>query len=105
MIDVAEKLKKIGANRIFLYSSFGLFCNGYEKFDKAYKEGLIDKVFTTNLIYNSPELLSKPWYVNIDMSKYCAYIIDTLNHDESLSSLLDPKDRIYAKLAEYGVCK
>ncbi len=105
MIDVAEKLKKIGANRIFLYSSFGLFCNGYEMFDKAYEQGLFDKVFTTNLIYNSPELLSKPWYVNVDMSKYCAYIIDTINHDESLSSLLDPKERIHAKLKEYGIIK
>lgn len=102
MIEVAEKLKAIGAGKIYVYSSFGLFCNGFDAFDKAYADGLIDKVFTTNLIYNSPELLSKPWYVNIDMSKYCAYIVDTLNHDESLSTLLDPKDRIYAKLAEYG---
>lgn len=102
MIEVAEKLKGIGANRIFVYSSFGLFCNGYEGFDKAYEDKLIDKVFTTNLVFNPPELLSKPWYVNIDMSKYCGYIIDTLNHDESLSSLLDPKERIYARMAEYG---
>ena len=102
MIEVAEKLKSIGAKRIFIYSSFGLFCNGYKKFDKAYEDGLFDKVFTTNLVYNSPELLEKPWYVNVNMSKYCAYIIDTLNHDESLSSLLDPKDRIYAKLKEYN---
>ena len=102
MLEVAEKLKNNGAKRIFIYSSFGLFCNGFEKFDKAYENKLIDKVFTTNLIYNSPELLAKPWYVNIDMSKYCAYFIDTLNHDESLSSLLDPRDRIYAKLNEYG---
>lgn len=102
MIEVAEKLKENGANRVFIYSSFGLFCNGYDKFDKAYKKGTFDKVFTTNLIYNPPELLEKEWYINIDMSKYCAYIIDTLNHDESLSGLLDPKDRIYAKLAEYG---
>lgn len=102
MIEVGEKLKQIGANRIFVYSSFGLFCNGFDKFDKAYEAGIIDKVFTTNLVYNPPELLEKPWYVNIDMSKYCAYIIDTLNHDESLSSLLDPRDRIYQKLSEYG---
>ena len=101
MIEVAEKCKDIGANRIFLYSSFGLFCNGLDMFDKAYEDGLIDKVFTTNLIYNPPELLEKPWYVNINMSKYCAYIIDTLNHDESLSGLLDPKERIYQKLEEY----
>lgn len=102
MIEVAEKLRENGAGRIFIYCTFGLFCNGYDMFDEAYKKGMFDKLFTTNLIYNSPELLSKPWYVNIDMSKYCAYLIDTINHDESLSSLLDPKDRIYAKLAEYG---
>lgn len=101
MIEVAEKLKSIGAKRIYIYSSFGLFCNGFEKFDKAYENGLFDKVFTTNLIYNPPELLEKPWYVNVNMSKYCAYIIDTLNHDESLSKLLDPEDRINAKLREY----
>ncbi len=102
MIEVAEKLKQAGAGRVFMYSSFGLFCNGYDAFDKAYEDGIFDKVFTTNLVYNSPELLSKPWYINIDMSKYCAYIIDTINHDESLSGLLDPKERIYSKLAEYG---
>lgn len=101
MIEVAEKCKANGAERVFIYASFGLFCNGLKMFDEAYEKGLIDKVFTTNLIYNSPELLEKPWYININMSKYCAYIIDTLNHDESLSSLLDPKDRIYAKLEEY----
>ncbi len=101
MIEVAEKLKAIGAKRIYIYSSFGLFCNGYDKFDKAFEQGLFDKVFTTNLIYNPPELLEKPWYVNVNMSKYCAYIIDTLNHDESLSKLLDPVDRINAKLREY----
>lgn len=103
MIEVAEKLKDLGANRIFIYSSFGLFCNGFDKFDKAYEKNLFDKVFTTNLVYTPEELLKKPWYVNIDMSKYCAYIIDTLNHDASLSDLLDPKERIYAKLAEYGL--
>ena len=101
MIEVADKLKAIGAKRIYIYSSFGLFCNGYDKFDKAFEQGLFDKVFTTNLIYNPPELLEKPWYVNVNMSKYCAYIIDTLNHDESLSKLLDPVDRINAKLREY----
>ena len=102
MIEVAEKRKSIRAKRIFIYSSFGLFCNGYDKFDKAFADGLIDRVFTTNLVYNAPELLEKPWYVNVNMSKYCAYIIDTLNHDESLSSLLNPSDRINAKLKEYN---
>ncbi len=102
MIEVATKLKELKANRIFICSSFGLFCNGLDTFDKAYKEGLISKVFTTNLIYSSPELLSREWYVNVDLSKYCSYIIDTLNHDDSISGLLDPKDRIYKLLDKYG---
>lgn len=102
MIEVATKLKELKANRIFICASFGLFCNGLDSFDKAYKEGLISKVFTTNLIYSTPELLSREWYVSVDVSKYCSYIIDTLNHDESVSSLLDPKDRIHKLLTKYG---
>jgi len=102
MIEVATKLKELKVNRIFICASFGLFCNGLDTFDKAYKDGLITKVFTTNLIYSTPELLSREWYVNVDLSKYCAYIIDTLNHDESVSKLLDPKERINKVLARYG---
>ncbi|MBQ4626104.1 MAG: ribose-phosphate pyrophosphokinase, partial [Clostridia bacterium] len=102
MIEVATKLKELKANRIFICSSFGLFCNGLESFDRAYEKGLISKVFTTNLIYSTPELLSREWYVSVDMSKYCSYIIDTLNHDESVSGLLDPKDRINKILKKYG---
>ena len=102
MIEVATKLKELKANRIFICTSFGLFCNGLDSFDKAYEKGLISKVFTTNLIYSSPELLSREWYVSVDMSKYCSYIIDTLNHDESVSGLLDPKDRINKILKKYG---
>ncbi len=102
MIEVATKLKELKANRIFICSSFGLFCNGLDTFDKAYADGLITKVFTTNLIYSTPELLSRDWYVSVDMSKYCSYIIDTLNHDESISGLLDPKDRIHKLLTKYG---
>ena len=102
MIEVATKLKELKANRIFICSSFGLFCNGLDTFDQAYADGLIDKVFTTNLIYSSPELLARDWYVSVDMSKYCSYIIDTLNHDESISGLLDPKDRIHKLLDKYG---
>ncbi len=102
MIEVATKLKELKANRIFICSSFGLFCNGLDVFDKAYEKGLINKVFTTNLIYSTPELLSRDWYVSVDMSKYCSYIIDTLNHDESVSGLLDPKDRINKILKKYG---
>lgn len=102
MIEVATKLKELKANRIFICASFGLFCNGLDTFDQAYTDGLIDKVFTTNLIYSSPDLLARDWYVSVDMSKYCSYIIDTLNHDESISGLLDPKDRIHKLLDKYG---
>jgi ribose-phosphate pyrophosphokinase len=94
MIDVATELKKRKANRIFVVSTFGLFTNGLEKFDKAVEEGTIFKVCTTNLVYQSPELLSRPYYINCDMSKYIAYIIDTLNHDTSISDLLEPSNRI-----------
>ena len=102
MIEVAKKLKELKARRIFVCSCFGLFCEGLASFDKAYEEGLIDKVFTTNLVYRTPELLSRDWYVEVDMSKYIAYIIDTLNHDMSVSSLLNPADRIYKFLDRKG---
>ena len=94
MLDVATELKKRGANRIFLFSSFGLFTNGLEKFDKAFEAGLITRVLTTNLIYQTPDLLERPWYISCDMSKYIAYIIDTLNHDTSISDLLVPNEKI-----------
>ncbi len=96
LIDVALQLKQKGAKRIFAFVSFGLFTDGLEKFSKAYNEGLIDKIFTTNLVYRTPELLSMPWYVEVNMCKYVSYIIDTLNHDGSISTLLDPVNRIHA---------
>ena len=101
MIDVATELKKRKANRIFVVSTFGLFTNGLEKFDKAVENGIIYKVVTTNLTYQTPELLSKPYYINCDMSKYIAYIIDTLNHDTSISDLLNPYDRIESLVKKY----
>ena len=101
MIDVATELKKRKANRIFVVSTFGLFTNGLEKFDKAVADGTIYKVVTTNLTYQTPELLSKPYYINCDMSKYIAYIIDTLNHDTSISDLLDPYERIETLIKKY----
>ena len=101
MIDVAKELKKREAGRIFAASTFGLFTNGLEKFDKAYESGLIDKVLTTNLIYQKDELLTKPWYQSVDMSKYIALLIDTLNHDQSISSLLSPTDRIRNLIRRY----
>lgn len=101
MLEVATELKKRKANRIFVFSTFGLFTNGLEKFDKAHEDGVIDKVFTTNLIYQSPELLSKSWYVSTDLSKYIAYLIDTLNHDASISDLLNPYERINKIVTHY----
>ena len=101
MIDVATELKKRKANRIFVVSTFGLFTNGLERFDKAVEDGTIYKVVTTNLTYQTPELLSSPYYINCDMSKYIAYIIDTLNHDSSISDLLNPYDRIQKLVSKY----
>ncbi len=102
MIEVATKLKALKAKRVFVCTSFGLFCNGLDAFDEAYEKGLIDKVFTTNLIYRTPELLAREWYAEVDLSKYVSYIIDTLNHDLSVSGLLDPADRIENLLVSKG---
>lgn len=101
VLEVAAALKERKANKIFIFSTFGLFTNGLDKFDKAYESGLIDKVLTTNLIYQTPELLSREWYINCDMSKYIAYIIDTLNHDTSISDLLNPNERIQTVVSKY----
>ena len=101
MLEVAAALKERKANKIFVFSTFGLFTNGLDKFDKAYENGIIDKVLTTNLIYQTPELLQREWYINCDMSKYIALIIDNLNHDASLSDLLNPTGRINRLLAKY----
>lgn len=103
MIEVATKLKELKARRIFIFSSFGLFCNGLDAFDNAYEDGLIDRVFTTNLVYGTPELLNREWYIQVDMSKYLSYIIDTLNHDTSISDLLDPAEKINALLVKYNL--
>ena len=103
MIEVATKLKELKAARIYIFSTFGLFCNGFDAFDKAFQEGIIDRVFTTNLIYGTPELLSKDWYIRVDMSKYLSYIIDTLNHDTSISDLLDPAEKINTLLEKKGL--
>ena len=102
MIDVASELKKRGASRVFCATTFGLFTNGFDKFDEAYEKGIIDKIPTTNLVYQPDELLSKPWYINVDMSKYMALLIDTLNHDSSISDLLNPVDRIQKRVKEYN---
>lgn len=101
VLEVAAELKERKAGRIFICSTFGLFTNGLEKFDKAHKQGLFDYILTTNLIYQTPELLAKDYYINCDMSKYIAYIIDTLNHDASISDLLNPNDRIQSLVKKY----
>ena len=101
VLEVAAELKNRKAGNIFVFSTFGLFTSGLDKFDKAYESGIIDRVLTTNLIYQTPELLEREWYINCDMSKYVAYIIDTLNHDSSISDLLNPNERIQNIVARY----
>ncbi len=100
-LEVAAALKERKANRIFICATFGLFTSGLERFDKACKEGIITKVLTTNLIYQPPELLARDWYINCDMSKYIAYLIDTLNHDSSISDLLNPSEKIQNVVSRY----
>ena len=102
MLDIAAKLKEKGAKRIFIFSTFGLFVNGLEKFDEYYENGLIDKIYTTNLIYNTPDLLSREWYCNVNMSKYIALLVDTINCDNSISKLLDPADKIHSVVAKHA---
>ncbi len=100
MIDVATNLKKQGAKRIFVFTSFGLFCNGLGVFDDAYADGIIDKIFTTNLIYRNPGLKQRAWYCEVDMSKYVSLLIDTLNHDDTISQLLNPVNKIEALVSK-----
>ena len=95
VIDVARELKRRKAGRIFVFSTFGLFTNGLERFDRAYEEGLIDRIITTDLIYQTPELLSRPYYTTAKMSKYIALLIDTLNHDSSIEEYIKPVERIH----------
>ena len=102
VLEVAAALKQRKANRIFVFATFGLFTAGLDGFDKAYEDGIINRVLTTNLIYQTPELLSREWYINCDMSKYIAYLIDTLNHDTSISDLLNPVERITSVVARYN---
>ena len=100
-LEVAAALKARKANRIFICSTFGLFTAGLDRFDKAYEKGTFDRILTTNLIYQPPELLEREWYINCDLSKYIAYIIDTLNHDSSISDLLNPVERIHSIVSRY----
>ncbi len=103
LIDTAKELKERKARRVFACCTFGLFTSGFNKFDQAYANGTLNAVFTTNLIYQQPELLTKPWYVSVDMAKYIALIIDNLNHDMSISTILDSSQKINDKVAAYRI--
>ncbi len=102
MVDVATELKSRKAGRIFVAATFGLFTNGMQKFDRAKEAGIIDRVLTTNLVYQPQEVLSRDYYIDVDMSKYIALLIDTLNHDQSISQLLNPTERIQSILKRFG---
>ncbi len=101
MLDVCRQLKARGAKRIFVFSTFGLFTDGFDKFDEAYEEGIVSKIFTTNLVYRRPGLLEKPWHYDVNLCKYVAYLIDTLNHDTTISQLLDPVKKITSILEKH----
>ena len=105
MLDTAKELKRRKARKVFICSTFGLFTNGLAKFDEYHENGLIDRIFTTNLIYQTPALLSRSYYTSVDMSKYIALIIDYLNHGMSVSELLNPVDRINRCLEKYNAKK
>lgn len=102
MIDTSRQLKKMGARRVFICTTFGLFTNGMDAFDKAYAEGIFDRVITTNLCYRPPELLTKPYYLEADMSKFLASIIDFMNHDLSMENVLTPTEKIQKILTLYN---
>ena len=103
MLEVAAELKKRNAGKIYCYATYAIFTNGFEKFDKMYADGVIDGVFGTNLTYRSPELLSKPWFYEVDCAKYIAYFITTLNHDMSISEVIDPHEKIQNLLKKYDM--
>ncbi len=103
MLDIAYELKKRGARRIFAYATFPLFTAGLEAFDRAFDDQILYKVLGTNLTYRNPELLKRAWYCDVDLSKYTAYFIAALNHDKSVSSIIDPITKIRALLDKHGV--
>ena len=100
VLDLAYQLKEKGARRVFVFATFGLFTSGPEKFDQAYAEGKLDRIFTSNLNYRDPSIIARPWYTEVDMTKFVAYIIENMNSDASISTLLDPVDRIHALVDE-----
>ena len=104
ILDVCAQIKNRGAKRVFIFSTFGLFSNGFEKIDKAYKDGLFDRIFTTNLIYQKPELLSKEYYYSVNMNRYVAALIDTLHRHDSIQKIMRPEDRIKNMIRHYKNC-
>lgn len=102
ILDVARQLKARGARRVFLFSTFGLFTNGLDKFDRAYAEGCLDRVFTTDLVYRRPELLDRPYYASVGMARYVAALIDTLHRGDSMAELVEPAERIRQTIELYG---
>lgn len=102
MLDIAYELKKRKAKRIFSYATYAIFTNGLERFDKAYHDGIIDGVFGTNLTYRTDELLRREWFYEVDVSKYIAYFIASINHDVSISTVIDPHEKIHQLLKKYN---
>ena len=102
MLDIAYVLKKQKAGRIFANATYAIFTNGLEEFDKAYKDGIISGVFGTNLTYRTPELLSREWFHEVDVSKYIAYFVAALNHDMSVSAIIDPHEKIQTLFEKTG---
>ncbi len=103
MLDIAYELKKRKANRIFCYATYAIFTNGLDSFDKAFENGIIDGVYGTNLTYRSPELLKREWFNEVDVSKYIAYFVAALNHDVSVSQIIDPHEKIQTLLKKHGL--
>ena len=101
IIDVCKQIKERGAKRVFIFSTFGLFTSGFDKMDRAYEEGLFDRIFTTNLVYQKPELLEKEYYYSINMNRYIAAIIDTLNKKNSMQQISKPEQRIKETIMAY----
>ena len=102
MLDTANQLKKMNARRVFICCTFGLFTDGLKAFDEAYEKGYFDKVVTTNLTYLPPELYHRPYFLEADMSKFIASIIDFMNHDASLTNTLATTDKIHQVLDDYN---
>jgi len=105
MLDTAKQLKEMGAKRVFICTTFGLFTDGFDDFDKAYENGYFNKVITTNLTYHNPQANEKPYYIEASMSKFLASIIDFLNHDAPMSAVLTPTEKIHEAIENYNLGK